>query len=143
MVFLVVTAVDAGIGVSVTVGILAIGSQLGRLEGGVDTLKERENKLGRKIDKLAAAVGQKFENHVQRAAKALGTYLTHTRILRCPPLGRRAPPAGGAGQSATPGTGLGLREPSLSSQVRQPHQHPLSPAWVPASRAATGRRRQR
>ena len=105
MVFLVVTAVDAGIGVSVTVGILAIGSRLGRLEGGSTPPPS--------IDKLAAAVGQKFESHVRCAAKALGTYTTHTR---CPPLGRRAPPAGDAGQPTPPRTGLGLREPSLSSQ---------------------------
>ena len=56
------TAVVAGIGVSASSGIVAIGSRLGKLEGAVDAIGSQLGKLEEGQDKLAAAVDKKIDN---------------------------------------------------------------------------------
>ena len=57
-----VSTVVAGIGLSATASIFAIGSRLGKLEGGVETLKEGQNKLDQKMDQQFEKLDRKVDH---------------------------------------------------------------------------------
>ena len=69
--FLAVSTVVAGIGVSATASIFAIGIWLGKLEGAVDTLKEGQNKLDKKMDQQFDKLDQKMNKQVEKLTRKI------------------------------------------------------------------------